>query len=474
MTERKISRRDWMKLAGLTTAGAALAACAPAVPQATPTPEITLAPTHTLEVKMPTGESIEGFTPAMTNPAEKIKLLYWWGNAYEPAMEYTHELIKRFSVVYPNVEVEPVGAQTRDSFVTAAAAGTPPDLFHTWGDQEPLGNWADRGMIAAVDDYIKASDFDESDFIGGVQDANKMNGKTYGIADSGGLFLLWTRPPVFKEIGKEPTAMPKDMAEMWQWAEDITTKDESGNITRLGMSLPSWSWQYYGWLANFGGEIWNMKENMPSPDNPGVLAGLDDIVAQVDKYGVDALARWNSSIGAQTGAQNPWLTGQLAMQFEGDWQGQVIFDFFPEWEVDKDYGIVPLPPGAGATDSPVCLWPWSWVMPTGLKNPDWAWELQRFLLSAEYQLNVHGKFKELVLRKSMIDDPRQWWPAAKKARQLLEGDRGVSTFIPMAPVMVEYTTLLIEAIDKVKALEETPEEAMKRVKEETLAKMQGA
>jgi arabinogalactan oligomer/maltooligosaccharide transport system substrate-binding protein len=162
------------------------------------------------------------------------------------------------------------------------------------------------------------------------------------------------------------------------------------------------------------------------------------------------------------------------MQFEGDWQGQVIFDFFPDWKVDEDYGIVPLPPVPGAAHSKICLWPWSWVVSAGTKNPDWTWELQRFLLSAEYQLNVHGKFKELVLRKSMIDDPRQWWPAAKKARALLESDRGVSTVIPMAPYMVEYTTLLTEAIDKIKNLEETPEAAMARVKEETIAKMKEA
>src|SRR5512133_1468294 len=154
MKGSKMNRRQWLKLTGLAAAGTVLAACQQQKPagvaQATgqpaqptePAAAMNLAPTSTMEVKVPTGNTLEGFTPMMTNPSEKVKLLYWWGNNYEPAMQFTNEVIKRFSIAYPNVEVEPVGGQNCDAFVTAAAAGTPPDLFHTWDCVERMGNWA--------------------------------------------------------------------------------------------------------------------------------------------------------------------------------------------------------------------------------------------------------------------------------------------------------------------------------------------
>ncbi len=209
MKGSKMNCREWLKMAGFTAAGTLLAACQPsgAVGPANatmPAAPVQLAPTTTLEIKVPTGDKLEGFTPMMSNPPEKTKLLYWWGNNYEPAMQFTNEVIKRFSLAYPNVEVEPVGGQNCDAFVTAAAAGTPPDLFHTWDCVERMGNWASRDMIISLDNYIQGAKFDVNDYVAGVMDTCRMDGKTWGMVDLGGLFMLWSRPPALKDIGKGP------------------------------------------------------------------------------------------------------------------------------------------------------------------------------------------------------------------------------------------------------------------------------
>lgn len=471
MENKILSRREALKTLGATAAGALLAACgkAPVTPTNTPVP------TSVQEVQVPTGETLEGFAAVLSQPTEKIKLVYWWGNNYEPAMEFTHEVIKRFSIVYPNVEVEPVGGQNCDAFVTAAAAGTPPDLFHTWDCVERMGNWAARGMIIPLDDYIAASNFDLSDFVQGIMDTCKMDGKIWGIVDTAGVFLLWIRPQFFPEIGKQPTDLPKDTDELWDWAEKLTTKSADGAIQRLGMTLPNWLWSRFTWIVNFGGELWDKAQNEPSPEHPGVLAALNDLVAQVKKYGVDELNTWSSSIGSQGGEQNPWLAGNLVMQVDGDWTGQQIFDFFPNWEFGQDYtAIAPPPPPASKQqgESAVAFWSWPWVIPSGTKYPDWSWELLRFYNSPEYKVNVHAKFKEILVQKSLMDDERLWWPAAKVANQIVKGGRKLSTVMPMNPVAVEYSNLLGAAFDSVLNLAETPEEAMKRVKEETLKAIQ--
>ena len=480
-----MNRHDFLKKASLTVAGTILAACTPGS-QATPAekatevptaaPTLNLAPTVTLEVQLPTGSTLEGFTPAKPNPPEKFTLLYWWGNNYEPAMEFTHKLLKRFSLAYPNIEVNPVGGQNCDAFVQAAAAGTPPDVFHTWDCVERMGNWASRDMIVPLDDYVKGSNFDLNDYIGDVMDTCKMDGKIWGMVDSGGLMSLWSRPSLLKDIGKDEKSVPASTDELWAWGDKLTTKDKDGNIERLGFLPPAWTWARFAWITNFGGKLWDINSNQPTPEDPGVMAALNDVVTHVKSLGVDNLTRWSSSIGSQSGAQSPYLADKLVYQLDGDWTGQTIFDFHPDWVAGADYNMSALPvPGSGeAKGTPaITLWSWPLVIPAGGKNQDYAWEFMRFMLSPEYQLNVHGKFKELVLRKSMKSDPRQWWPAAKIATDMLKSSTPITPVIPMVKVAAEYITLLGEAFDKIFTLAATPENAMAQVKQDIIAKMTG-
>jgi multiple sugar transport system substrate-binding protein len=464
MPDTRLSRRTLLKLMGT---GLALAACAPMPPPEAGPAQV---------VQVPTGESLEGFTPKLSDPAQApIELTYWWGNEYEPALEFTNEIIGRFSLAYPDVKVDPVAGQNCDTFVTAAAAGTPPDLFHTWDCVERMGNWANRGLIISIDDFIEADDFPLDDYFSGIMDTCRMDGKTWGMVDTAGVFLLWSRPPLCEQIGQESTATPADTDEMWEWARELTQLDNTGDITQLGMGLPSWTWEYFTWIVNFGGVLWDPAANEPTPEHPGVLAALADLVSQVEFYGVDTLERWSAGMGAQSGAQDPWLAGQMGMKISGDWTGQSIFDFFPDWEFGTDYAAAaPPPPPASKQhgDSAVAWWSWPWVIPGGTEHPEWSWELLRYYLSPEYQVNVHAKFKEILVRDSMADDERLWWPAASVAREIARGGRALTTVMPMNPVADEYSNLLGEAIGNVVRLTETPEAAMARVKEETLRSLQ--
>ena len=467
MSDKKLSRRDMLKLMTGAAAGAALSACG-AVPT---TPTTTPAPTHTAEVQMPTGEELEGYTPKMAPPPEAITLTYWWGNNYEPALEFTHDIIQRFSLAYTDVEVEPVAGQNCEAFVTAAAAGTPPDLFHTWDCVERMGAWAKRGIILPLDNYIAGSDFDMDDYFPGLMETCKMEGETWGMVDGAGLFLLWTRPQRFTEIGHEPDELPEDTDELWEWARDLTTRNEDGEIQRLGMIMPNWLWQYLTWMANFGGTLWDVQAGEPTPEDPGVMMALTDLLEQVEYFGVEALDSWAASIGSQSGAESPWMAGNATMQVSGDWTGQSIFDFFPDWTAGEEYGVAAPPPAPASKtegESKVVWWTWPWVVPSGIDHPDWSWELLRFMLSPEYQLNVRSKFKELPVRKSLIDDERIWWPAADTARDIIDSGRALTSVMPMNPVASEYLNLMGEAVDNVLHLTETPEEAMSRVKTEVM------
>jgi ABC-type glycerol-3-phosphate transport system substrate-binding protein len=474
-----------LKLVGAGAAASLLAACAPkeSAPAATEKPaEATepppteppeeAAPTHEMEVQLPEqGAELEGFVPMMTDPGEPIELLYWWGNNWEPGTEFTHDIISRFSEAYPNVTVEPVAGQNCDAFLTAVAAGTAIDAFHTWDCVERMGNWAKRGLILPLDDYVAASDYDEDNYVPGILDTCKMDGKLWGVVDSAGVFLCWTHPQHFEEIGKSATDVPQDSDEMWEWARELTTTDADGNIERLGGVLPTWLWPRLTWLVNFGAVLWDMDANEPTPDHPGVIAGLQDFKDQVEHWGLEAVNTWSASIGSQGGAQSPWLAQNATFEIEGDWSGQSIFEFFPDWEFGVDYGAIAPPPAPASKlegESMVAWWSWPWVVPSTANYPDWGWELLRFFLTPFYQLNVRARFKETETNVNLMGSEKLWWPAAKVAHGIVQGGRALSTVMPMNPVAAEYLNLIGEAMDNVIQLAEEPEEAMARVKDEIL------
>jgi len=493
MSVRRLSRRQFVQVAIGISGSGLLAACgatpAPAATsapaEATATTAPTLAPVEEVPTSLPVQAAtveaavattkLEGFEPQMTNPSEKIKLLYWWGNNYEPAMQFTHEIIKKFSLAYPNVEVEPVGGQNCDMFVTASAAGTPPDLFHTWDCVERMGLWAKRQMIIPLDDYVQKSNFPVDDYLPGVMDTCRWEGKTWGMVDTGGVFLLWYLPQQFSEIGQTAEAYPATTDELWSWAQQLTTRDANGDIQRMGMAIPTWVWTVMSYSASYGAELWNTDSDEPAPDNAGMVQGLTDLVKEVEFYGLDAMDRWSASIGSQGGQQDPWMAGNLTMKIDGDWSGQAIFDFFPDWKFMTDYGAAPPPPAPEskrAANAGVVFWSWPFVIPSGTKYPDWSWELCRFFLSPEYQVNVHAKFKEVLVRKSMMEDERLWWPAAQVARDMLKSGAKIVSPVPMHPVAGEYIDLLGSGIEKVLRLQVSPEEGMKQVKEEVQKKIQ--
>ncbi len=500
---RTVTRREALKLLGLGATGAVLAACAPkaqptqppeptAEPTTAPVATAASAPTDTVaaappeaeplptgtaglpEIALPTGNTLEGFEPKLANPSQPVKLLYWWGNGYQPSIDFDHALVQRISIAYPNLSVECVAGQGCDAFVTAAAAGTPPDVFNEWGCLQQ-GSWAARKMIIPLDEYISKDNFPMDDFLPGSMDDNIMEGKTWGMTDGAGVFLLWTHPNQFADIGKGVDDWPADTDELWDWADKLTTKDADGSIKRLGFKMPSWTWTRYSWIAMFGGVLWDTTKNEPSPDNVGVIEALNDLVAQVKHFGVDALDRWSTGIGSGSGEQDPWMSGNATIQMEGDWAGQSIFDYFPKWQYGQDYAVkAPPPPPAAKShgDSGIVLWTWSWVIPSGVKNPDWSWELIRFMLSREYQINAYAKFKEIVVRKSMLGDRRFWWPYYKPVEDVfLRSGRRLQPPMPMNPYRAEYENLLGEAFDNVLHLKETPEAAMARVKTEIQAKI---
>ena len=179
MTTKKLSRKQFLMLAGSGMTAAALAACA----QPTPAPKPAEAP----KAAAPAAPAATQ-PPAPTKaPAAKapttIEFLAWGDTTDGPAWE---KLGPAYTAKNPGqvVNVTPVADPNNNFYTklqTMFAGGTPPDLasFQGWEWQV----YADKNLLAPVDDYI-ARDKVTAPIrraITSVEQSTKRKGKTYLI-----------------------------------------------------------------------------------------------------------------------------------------------------------------------------------------------------------------------------------------------------------------------------------------------------
>jgi sn-glycerol 3-phosphate transport system substrate-binding protein len=215
--KRTLTRREFLRVATITTAGVVLSACS-GNPIAAPTTVPTAAAVKaaaTAASAAPTIAAAATAAPKVTVPAVvsgKIELVWW--RALEGAVATAMEtLAKQFTEKNPDVTIKVYSQgtyeQMRDKLLAAAAAKQMPDLALMGGVY--WAPFARNNLFEPLDDYIKGSDgIDLKDYFPFV-DRGMRDGKYYQLplAVSAPLFLI--NADMVKAAG---FAMPSDK---WTW-----------------------------------------------------------------------------------------------------------------------------------------------------------------------------------------------------------------------------------------------------------------
>jgi len=138
-----LSRREFLRIAALTGAGAAVAACAPA---AAPTQ----APAEPTAAEQAGAEQPAEQAPAAAEAVELNVLAENWGEVYNALMKVIgDEYMKENPNVTVTWEFDP---EWRTKLTTLLAAGTPPDLAFMRRDF--LASVAPKDVLLPLDDYL--------------------------------------------------------------------------------------------------------------------------------------------------------------------------------------------------------------------------------------------------------------------------------------------------------------------------------
>jgi multiple sugar transport system substrate-binding protein len=396
-----------------------------------------------------------------------VTLTMWDNNAFADLAKGLDEIMLGYQQVQPNVTLKLVHNQNLPKTLTAISAGTGPDIVWLWDGSEPIGTWAETGVIGSLDDVIKSSGYDLKQLVPAALNTTTYKGQVYGLPLVADAYWLWWNKGAFAEAGLDPDTPPKTIEELWQYADKLTTKD-GDRITRLGMRLPQDMPKYQTWAYAFGADFYDPTTRKLLITSPDMVAAMGDIASGYAKFGPDTVDRFNASLGQGGTAQDPFLQGKVAMQLDGDWIIQYIRDYKPDWKYPDDFGIAALPwangkekPG-GASN---VLRTYPLVLVKSTQHPQEAWDFIRWLQSPEITVKIAKYLINLPQSTAALSDPQL--TSVPGFGTILEAFRTSQNIksLPAMPASAEFADSFDKEISLAFHGQETVDAALQKVAE---------
>lgn len=308
-----LTRRGFLKVAGLAVAGTALAACtAPTAPQTT---------------------SDEA---APAESTAEIRITHWWGDALNDA-------IQLFADTHPEIGVvnEPAPWDGyADRLPTTIAAGTAQDVFFL--DSGYFGVMLPQGIAADLTSFLEAdSEIDPEKWAIDPALDTGVDGIPYGLPqwhpDSANIVA---NKDLFAEVGLEVPEYGTEQFMKWDWATfleaamALTKRDDDGRIIQWGVGGVGrgvWS-PHRDMVWSNGGEFFDDITH----NNPTIARFTDPEFVEAWQWLVDLdlthQVATRPDDEAAFGTQGAYLSGKVAMTWMWNLYG-VMKEANFEWGV---------------------------------------------------------------------------------------------------------------------------------------------
>jgi len=365
---RKLSRREFLRRAGMAAAGAALASC-----------------------NAPTAR------PA-TRSAQ-VQLVYQdWRTDWFPPM--ARDMLEQFHGMHPNIRVfyalDPPSETFEEKTLADFQAGAAADVFQGCCSTFPV--WAQKGYALDLRPYVKA-DLDQAT----IEDWDPAqykafftrDGKQYGLPKYHGALALYYNKDLFDQYKVD---YPNDswthddyLAAMKRLTHD---RDGDGKLDVWG-SLMDVSWERIQVHVNaWGGHL--VDPNDPTQclmAEPPALQAMEWLRARM----------WEDKVLAtpldvqKMSTREAFVAERVAMVEDGSWSLKAILS-----AAHFRVGVAPFP--AGPARRATLATTDGFGIYAGTKHPDAAWELIKFLVSKDYgRAMAKAQFLQPA-RASLVND----------------------------------------------------------------------
>ena len=307
-----------------------------------------------------------GPVPDPTSPVT-IRFASWVGN--ERGMK---RIYAAFQEEHPNIKVdfEEIPAEEASRKLTAQiAGGNPPDAAYI--DAGTTADFASRGALVNLDDYIERSDYDQDEYVDAFKQSTMFEDSRYALPFDGESTGLFYRTDMFEAAGiAEP---PKTWDEFEAAAAKLTDPAKKQYGFALFAPSPESAYYWYPWLWQAGGDLLSEDEKAPVFNSEEGKTAADFYVG-LAKYAPKDFLNSNSYDGRIAFAR-----GTVGMYVAGAWLAGVLSEEFPK--IEGKWATAPLPEGEAGCKTTIAGDNLA-VFSAG-KNQDAAWKWIEFLTRPE-------------------------------------------------------------------------------------------
>jgi multiple sugar transport system substrate-binding protein len=401
-------------------------------------------------------ESNNGTNPAEETLNEKVEISFWHTYTDADAGPIT-TTVENFNKSQDRITVKMLGNQDPTKQLTAISGGAAPDILLTYWNN--IGPWADAGAVLDLTEHIAKDNMDVGDIIPAAMERMKVNEKYYAMPFTMSMASsLMYNKAAFADAGI--TAPPETLEELFEDAKKLTKRDDSGNISRIGF-IPDYPWiDNVFWPVLYGGSWYNEATGKVTPNAEANVKSIAYQRSYYEEYGQSQIDKFKSGMGKRGTAQDPLLTGQLAMYI--GWE----YNFMPERSDDGPIGVAPFPYPADQPElkGSGMVSPRALFIPAKAKHQEEAWEFMKYLMSTDTQVQFSLDGHVIPTITAALDDERLLVEENKTMWSFYERAKSENlNGFPNSPYINEYLQSLSEETEKALKGTLSPQEAMDNV-----------
>ena len=287
----------------------------------------------------------------MEDAKDRVIVHYWekWSGTEADQMR---QIVNQFNTtvgVKENIYVQYMSmSQVDRKTLVSTAAGAPPEIAGLWQDQ--VAQWAALDALEPLDERAAKYGIKEGYYKQVYWDACHYKGHLVGLISTPATIMLHYNKELFRAKAKELTAAgldperaPRTLDEMQAYAKILTTRDAKGKLQVAGFipSEPGW-WRTRTPLW-WGAHLYNSETDKFDFTSKECIAAFSwwASFSDADHLGFDAISEFSSSFGNFASAENPFLSGKVAMTLQGPWMVNFIQMNKPEWNNPAVKGLKP-------------------------------------------------------------------------------------------------------------------------------------
>ncbi len=384
----KVSRRELLRLLGLGSAAAVVAACQPEV--VVETVEKVVKETVVVEKEVEAQE---------VSYSGELRAFIAKGAPVEPVHELlAASIMARFPEV--SVKFEYIVGDHAEQVYTRAAAGTLPDIIHS-ADLFCVP-FANNAVTLDLKPWAEADpDVDLDDVFPSMLGLGTFNGEIHMLPSALDVVSMYYNKTLMEDAGAE---LPTDT---WTWDDFVSQmkavteleKDAQGVPVYWGLSNQTWNWwaTVYPWVVGYGGLIKSEDGTTSTWSSEEAIAGLkaytelwtEHNIAQPISLDVGggAFELGRAAIWCHIQGLRPHLKSAVGDKFEYDVQ---VMPIMPDGKHRTGMGT------------------WGMSVYSGSSNRDLAYEYVKALITPAIQKLLSQKELAVPLLRSVAEDP-SWY-----------------------------------------------------------------